>query len=435
MPVQSPTIAMSALHSILNWSVTRPDWQRDALRRIVAQGTLQEADLNELGSLCRAKHNAVQSNGPAIACQPLTANHLPPPPGAESSVILLALANLQRVNRLPSDQTLTFGDGVGLTVVYGDNGSGKSGYARVIKKACRTRGTPVPIKPNVYSQEAPAPASATITCRVGASNHTVTWTDKVESDPRLANIFVFDTFTAGHYLQEDGPAAFTPRGLDVLPKLSKACDLIAEYIRKDINGLKDALAATAKNWKYPTATKVATLLAGLSAKTLLPTVDALATLAEADLNRLAELDEALKSNPAQKALETRASATRLRAFVTKLSDFSRDLSDTQCVSIRQMISTARSAATAAKSFATGRFDATYLPGTGSEVWRVLFEAARSFAAVAYKDQDFPLTSDGTNSSLCPSRACFRWWSPATAMAASYLAKARAFINTRTDVGS
>jgi len=28
----------SAIHEILNWSVNRPEWQRDALRRIVEKG-------------------------------------------------------------------------------------------------------------------------------------------------------------------------------------------------------------------------------------------------------------------------------------------------------------------------------------------------------------------------------------------------------------
>lgn len=37
-----------------------------------------------------------------------------------------------------------------MTVIYGDNGSGKSGYSRVLKRACRTRDQMEAIHPNAH---------------------------------------------------------------------------------------------------------------------------------------------------------------------------------------------------------------------------------------------------------------------------------------------
>ena len=45
---------------------------------------------------------------------------------------------VRHVNALAPDQRLTL-HRVGLTIIYGDNGSGKSGYARILKKVCRAR--------------------------------------------------------------------------------------------------------------------------------------------------------------------------------------------------------------------------------------------------------------------------------------------------------
>jgi ABC-type multidrug transport system ATPase subunit len=42
------------------------------------------------------------------------------------------------VNALAEDQSLKFGKN--LTVVYGDNGAGKTGYIRILKDSCRARG-------------------------------------------------------------------------------------------------------------------------------------------------------------------------------------------------------------------------------------------------------------------------------------------------------
>jgi hypothetical protein len=55
----------------------------------------------------------------------------------EDARTLVAIRDLRNVNALRSGQSLTLGPR--LTVVYGDNGSGKSGYARVLKKVYRAR--------------------------------------------------------------------------------------------------------------------------------------------------------------------------------------------------------------------------------------------------------------------------------------------------------
>lgn len=43
------------------------------------------------------------------------------------------------MNALKPGECLSIEKGNGITVVYGNNGSGKSGYARILKSACRTR--------------------------------------------------------------------------------------------------------------------------------------------------------------------------------------------------------------------------------------------------------------------------------------------------------
>ncbi len=54
------------------------------------------------------------------------------------SVRLISIAKTAHVNALASDQPLTF-EPNGLTIVYGDSGSGKSGYARLLKRITRSR--------------------------------------------------------------------------------------------------------------------------------------------------------------------------------------------------------------------------------------------------------------------------------------------------------
>ena len=75
---QSP---ISALHEILKWSASQPEWQQDALRRIVVKGALDETDIEELDQLCRAKYGLSEVKEPILKVKPLDASHIPPGPG------------------------------------------------------------------------------------------------------------------------------------------------------------------------------------------------------------------------------------------------------------------------------------------------------------------------------------------------------------------
>lgn len=396
----TPSTAISALHEILKWSVNRPDWQRDALRRIVVKAVIDERDIKDFIRLCRAKYKADTSTEPAVSVEPLAESHLPPGPGSEESVTLVSISNLQHVNRLLSDQIITFGAAPGLTVIYGDNGSGKSGYARVIKKACRARGASPTIHPNAFATTPTGVASATIVCRVASRDVPVAWRDSIASDSRLANVFVFDSSAAGHYLHEDGPATFTPYGLDVLPLLSKVCDQVREHIQQDIDGINVSISGVTKNWKYVPTTLVGKLLGNLSATTKTTDVDDLSGLDVKQEQRLKDLRETLKSDPKRKAKETRAAAARLKVFTANVTTTTGNLSDEKINALRNLIDEAKTTADLAKAFAIGRFDLTYLPGSGSDLWRKMWEAAREFSVTsAYKNQLFPVT-DRARCVLC-----------------------------------
>ena len=68
----------------------------------------------------------------------LDAAYIVASPDTGKLIQLTSLANVLNVNALAADQVLNF-DQTGLTIIYGGNGSGKSGYSRALKRACRAR--------------------------------------------------------------------------------------------------------------------------------------------------------------------------------------------------------------------------------------------------------------------------------------------------------
>jgi hypothetical protein len=122
------TTEAEALANILSWSADSPSWQRDALRRLATRPSLEPAEIDELVAICKGDTPAA----------PLEAAHLREPNRDQGEVHLRQMHSVRHVNALAADQRLTL-HRVGLTIIYGDNGSGKSGYARVLKRACRAR--------------------------------------------------------------------------------------------------------------------------------------------------------------------------------------------------------------------------------------------------------------------------------------------------------
>src|SRR3546814_7324195 len=91
----------------------------------------------------------VQTCALPISPKPLTKDQIPAPVKVTTHIELLAMKNMRHVNAIAENQHLAFSAG-GMTVIYGDNGSGKSGYSRVLKRACRARAQAEAIYPNAH---------------------------------------------------------------------------------------------------------------------------------------------------------------------------------------------------------------------------------------------------------------------------------------------
>jgi hypothetical protein len=104
--------------------------------------------------------------------------------------------------RFAVDEKLTF-IRAGLTVVYGDNGSRKSGYARILKQVCRARigSRSEIILPNIYDANPGTPA-ATVDFAANNQNASSSWILEKPADPVLSAVRVFDSRTASVHVDD-----------------------------------------------------------------------------------------------------------------------------------------------------------------------------------------------------------------------------------------
>src|SRR5688500_12838970 len=117
---------MTILQEILVWSQSLPAWQSDAIARLFIKQKLSTQDIADLYALLKADQGIEDPDG--RVAKRLKADQIPSGPSKTSHVELLAIKNLENVNAIAEKHRLPFGP-KGLTIIYGDNGSGKSGYS------------------------------------------------------------------------------------------------------------------------------------------------------------------------------------------------------------------------------------------------------------------------------------------------------------------
>lgn len=389
---------MGVLSEILVWSLSRPLWQRDALRRLVTKGDLEESDLGELAALAKAAHGLADNREGA----PLEEQHLPTRgPGLED-VTLASVTHHSGVNALAPGQTIRFGPS--LTVVYGNNAAGKSGYSRILKRACRARGAEE-ILGNVLGDSSPSRPSATIRFSVGEEGGEHEWRDQGASGGALGRVSVFDSHCAAVYITEKTDVAFRPFGLDLFDKLSYACEKVRGILEKERGELT---AKRASLPSLPEGTAAQKIVSNITSLTNPEDVRSLGTLSGAEKDRLREVRKRLQDlqakDPEKASKNLNLRAQRFETLSSSLANIAAALSDSAASSLFDAAAAAKEAGLAAKELQRSTFPDDLLEGTGTGSWHALWKEARRYSTEhAYPGSPFPVTGPGARCVLCQQR--------------------------------
>ncbi len=249
-------------------------------------------------------------------------------------------------------------------------------------------------------------ASAQFVIHNGTSEQPpISWQDGGVADIRLGQVFLFDSSCAEHYIRENDGTTFTPLGLDILDKLIRQlCDPIKGKIQERISKIEITCNAVKNNWNYKPDTPVGKLLNGLTVKTKITDIEAIAKWSDTDSIRLNELQAALASDPKIKSEQTQAAAVRIKKFRQSVAITRRALSESSIIFLRAKFDEAQQARIAAQELAAGKFDEpSFLSGTGGGIWKNLWNAAREYSVkAAYLDKEFPVIDNGSRCVLCQS---------------------------------
>ena len=362
----------SVYRDLLGWSASLPRWQQESFRRLLHRETLSPDDLDELSAAAVAETE--QQASPYAA---LSVTDLPSIATREEPHTLVAIQNLCNVNVLREDQSLTFGPQ--LTVVYGDNASGKSGYGRVLKKVYRARVID-DILGDVRAEAAPTGvASATFVTRTPTGQERAfEWTDDGSPASNLARFAVLDAACSRTYVR-GGSLNAGPAGIDLPGRFALELDRIKRR-------LTEAAAAAKPNKQaiqhLETNTDTGRFIKSLSSSTSVETIGAMAVWTTDDELDLEKLESDLVAAKAQApstrraGLQTRISA--LRSLRDRITIWTQAVSAKAIEDLRATIAAigeANAALRAVESLGDADVPDNLLAGT---VWMDLLAAARSY---------------------------------------------------------
>lgn len=390
---------MSILKDVLLWSEKDLSmWLRDAARRLLLNEQLDPQDFRDLYELL--KHDKGIEIVEGLKAIPLSADHIPAGGEAAISVTLQSMSDLQNVNRIMPGQTLPFVE-KGITVIYGGNGAGKSGYARVLKHACRARDRGGEILGDVTKLGGQGgKPKATFTASLNGEAKTFHWTSGSVAPPELSYVSVFDASCASAYLLE-GDAAYLPRGLDVVEALaSKVVPELLTLLNEELKGVDVSLDILSG---FDKKTAVGKLFEGFGEKTNREEISRLATLSPEEHERISELELATtEPDPILKFQSLKTSASHIKSLATTIKEKEKYTTQKALEKLQRFVKESSDAKMGVDAAALLlRAEDKLLPGTGEAIWKELFLAAKKYSIeVAYAGHDFPHAGEGVSCVLC-----------------------------------
>lgn len=377
---------MSTVHEDTKaWLLSQQDWLQEAADRLLSSGRLHEEDLYATAELIKTEDGRKVTKHRAFTS-------LTQAPVASGELRLFGISEVEGIENLSPKSPLDFGKG-NLVVVYGHNGSGKSGYTRILKRAS---GKPraAALKSNVFG-DPPKVRRCKIDYGQGASPASLVWLADSDAVPAMQAIDIFDSDEAVHYLTKESSAGYVPPLVLVFEQLAAACDGIKVKLQTQQEKLVSALPAVPQEYA---GTVPASQYTKLRHTMTQADIDQLTSWTEAQAKTLQDLGERLKvADPAAGATQRRARKAQLEKIIAALGQVTVAFASAGVQSIRTLHTAAKDKRRIASEAAT--VSSALLDGVGQATWRAMWDAAREYSQTAYPQKQFPVT-DKARCLLC-----------------------------------
>jgi len=356
-------------YNIVKWLKKQNLWLQEAAIRLLSKKSLVDKDVLDLVKIIKGEATA----NPDLSKFRIVEDSI-------DKVHLISLGKTHGIDRLNPRKPLEFGSG-NISVIYGLNGSGKSGYSRIIKKMCgKSEGK---LKYNVFSTP-PSEQTCQISFSINGDVLNKKWDAKDNDISELRSIDIFDREVGDAYLQQEKEASYVPIEMNIFEDLVDICEKIKVTLNNEKSGLVSKLPTLPDRFN---STNVARKYENISNNQY----DELIEFNDSNNKDLLLLIERLNTpDPSASAKTQRARKKHIESIKQTLLNASVVSSPDYSNNLKKLNNDAVTQRRIALDGAVVLGEVSKLDGIGSISWKALWEAARNYSeSEAYPDKPYP----------------------------------------------
>ena len=376
--------------NIATWLNEQPAWMREAVETYIKTGEITDKKISELAEICLSEANGDDCSKYKVSESNLLSM------GTGSSFAIKQISGIRGVNAIDTDKPMIF-SGEGMNVIYGTNGSGKSGYIRIFKMLSGATYREE-IKANIYKSKKIMPECTITVEEDGKPPKELKCNLKTPGEHDiLKRIDIFDTKTAQGYVNEEKEAAFEPWIFGLFSALGET----ASKVKTELSDRKDKICLNA--YDIPQQLKEADIVKALDKITFnSKPEDFIKDFTQKDEEKLKDLKEKLQIEKNELSMKLKngqiASITEVLDYFKLFESF---YTETNFKNINLIAEEWRSKAEAYKlsqELLDKNIDDIDKKSQDTDVWKELWKYARKLFDSIKTDVDHDFTdSDG----VCP----------------------------------
>ena len=357
-----------------SWLEAKPYWEQYLWQLHLRKSVLEEADLSKCYQYLLEDSEVVEAKADRTPIEfpnlDLDATDAP-----SAKCTLDKLENLTDVNAI--DDTCIIEFGKNLTIIYGDNGAGKSGIGRLLSNACLSR-MPRKLLSNArkvkYSAPAPRPGADFHISDTGGP-HVIKY-KLGETHQELRAFTVFDRECALIHLNSENTVEFVPSKIRVFDEVFKSISLIEEHLQEQ-TGARECENPTED--VFTGTSPITEFLDSLSHETTAKEIEDALRFTAADKGTLAvkkrEVAKRLKQDVAAQKKLLLEEARYLEALKSSLATKSGVLSTAKASQINAILREIREKREIVERLSAKSFEFAAFKNVGSPEWKALIAAA------------------------------------------------------------
>jgi recombinational DNA repair ATPase RecF len=342
---------------------------------IAARRPLADASVAMAYDMLLAEKGLSQAAAPNVA--PLAAGAT----AAENAdeLRLTRLSSVTGVNALATGQEIKFN--LRLTVLFGENAAGKTGYVRVLKRVASVRSAEE-ILGNVHASTAATPHAA-LEYELSGTAKTLEWNDETGVPP-FTRMSVFDSRAVALHVDDDLTYIFTPGELALFLHVHRAMDSVKDRLEREKNDASPK-AANPFLHRFQRDAVVYPKIETIGPSTSIAEFEALATLSaqeEGGLGALRDRVEALQPRAAESRLQIATADRDLYASVLEAGKAAQTFTwEAYNIAVNEVRRADETYVATSKTAFTGE----NVPGLFGDAWRDFVAAGESYLRATGSD--------------------------------------------------